>query len=233
MTEKYKTIMNEMGYNHLVCDIFNNWEDVKDEILIPERKDGSGNGTVHVFLGNANNVLRNEFSKYYDDVKANGDTNKGAIVINHYFLKSNIYSMIGAMCQFCHAKKIDYYQTVEKIFKEIENEPSNNGLLHTTSLFKLSIGSSKLRPYFKQFDSDGIFHKVVRLLLIPKSAYKIYLLKNDDDEYAAFWLIGFNDLDDFEVDSTGENLFNTKKFQTCTPTNILRCPWHRQVSYHQ
>lgn len=211
MTEKYKTIMNEMGYNHLVCDIFNNWEDVKDEILIPERKDGSGNGTVHVFLGNANNVLRNEFSKYYDDVKANGDTNKGAIVINHYFLKSNIYSMIGAMCQFCHAKKIDYYQTVEKIFKEIEKEPSNHGLFHTKSLFKLSMGSNKLRPYFKQFDSDGIFHKVVRLLLIPKSAYKIYLLKNDDDEYAAFWLIGFNDLDDFEVDSTGENLFNTKK----------------------
>lgn len=57
MIEKYKTIMNEMGYNHLVCDIFDNWEDVKDEILLPERKDGSGNGTVHVFLGNADNVL--------------------------------------------------------------------------------------------------------------------------------------------------------------------------------
>lgn len=203
--------MNQMGYNHLVCDIFDNWEDVKDEILLQERKEGSGNGTVHVFLGNADNVLKKEFSTYYSDVKANGDTNKGAIVINHYFLKSNIYSMIGAMCQFCYAKKIDYYQTVEKIFKEIEKEPSNLGLFHTKSLFKLSMGSNKLRPYFKQFDSDGIFHKVVRLLLIPKSAYRIYLLKNDNGEYAAFWLIGFNDLDDFEVDSTGENLFNTKK----------------------
>lgn len=203
--------MNQMGYNHLVCDIFDNWEDVKDEILLQERKEGSGNGTVHVFLGNADNVLRKEFSTYYSDVKINGDTNKGAIVINHYFLKSNIYSMIGAMCQFCYAKKINYHQTVEKILKEIEKEPSSHGLFHTKSLFKLSVGSNKLRPYFKQFDSDGIFHKVVRLLLIPKSAYRIYLLKNDDGVYAAFWLIGFNDLDDFEVDSTGENLFNTKE----------------------
>ena len=211
MTEKYKEIMNEMGYNHLVCDIFDIWEDVKDEILLPDRKDGSGNGTVHVFLGNADNVLRNEFSTYYNDVKKNGDTNKGAVVINHYFLKSNIYSMIGAMCQYCYAKKIDFSRTVEKIFKEIENEPSNNGLLHTTSLFKLSIGSSKLRPYFKQFESDGIFHKVIRLLLVPKSAYKLYLLKNDNGDYAAFWLIGFNDLDDFEVNSIRENLLTNKK----------------------
>lgn len=203
--------MNQMGYNHLVCDIFDNWEDVKDEILLQERKEGSGNGTVHVFLGNADNVLKKEFSTYYSDVKVNGDTNKGAIFINHYFLKSNIYSMIGAMCQFCHAKKINYHQTVEKILKEIEKEPSSHGLFHTKSLFKLSVGSNKLRPYFKQFDSDGIFHKVVRLLLIPKSAYRIYLLKNDDGEYAAFWLLGFNDLEDFEVDSSSENLFNTKK----------------------
>ena len=211
MIEKYKTIMNEMGYNHLVCDIFDNWEDVKDEILLPERKDGSGNGTVHVFLGNADNVLRNEFSTYYDYVNTNGDANKGAVVINHYFLKSNIYSMIGAMCKYCYAKKIDFSRTVEKIFKEIENEPSSNGLFHTTSLFKLSIGSSKLRPYFKRFESDGIFHKVIRLLLVPKSAYKIYLLKNDNGDYAAFWLIGFNDLDVFEVDSTCDNLPTNKK----------------------
>ena len=208
MTEKYKTIMNEMGYNHLVCDIFDHWEGVKDEILLQERKDGTGNGTVHVFLGNADNALRNEFSKYYLEVEEKGDTNNGATIINHYFLKSNILSMIGSMCQFCKTKRIDYHQTVEKILKEIEDEPTYNGLLHTTSLFKLSMGSNKLRPYFKQFDSDGIFHKVVRLLLIPNSAYRIYLLKNDNGEYAAFWLIGFNNLDDFEVDSTIDNIDN-------------------------
>lgn len=208
MTEKYKTIMNEMGYNHLVCDIFDHWEGVKDEILLQERKDGTGNGTVHVFLGNADNALRHEFSKYYLEVEEKGDTNNGATIINHYFLKSNILSMIGSMCQFCKTKRIDYHQTVEKILKEIEDKPTYNGLLHTTSLFKLSMGSNKLRPYFKQFDSDGIFHKVVRLLLIPNSAYRIYLLKNDNGEYAAFWLIGFNNLDDFEVDSTIDNIDN-------------------------
>ena len=208
MTEKYKTIMNEMGYNHLVCDIFDHWEGVKDEILLQERKDGTGNGTVHVFLGNADNALRHEFSKYYLEVEEKGDTNNGSTIINHYFLKSNILSMIGSMCQFCKTKRIDYHQTVEKILKEIEDKPTYNGLLHTTSLFKLSMGSNKLRPYFKQFDSDGIFHKVVRLLLIPNSAYRIYLLKNDNGEYAAFWLIGFNNLDDFEVDSTIDNIDN-------------------------
>ena len=208
MTEKYKTIMNEMGYNHLVCDIFDHWEGVKDEILLQERKDGTGNGTVHVFLGNADNALRHEFSKYYLEVEEKGDTNNGATIINHYFLKSNILSMIGSMCQFCKTKRIDYHQTVEKILKEIDDKPTYNGLLHTTSLFKLSMGSNKLRPYFKQFDSDGIFHKVVRLLLIPNSAYRIYLLKNDNGEYAAFWLIGFNNLDDFEVDSTIDNIDN-------------------------
>lgn len=41
--------MSQLGYNNLVCDIFINWENVKDEILLPERKKGSGNGTIHVF----------------------------------------------------------------------------------------------------------------------------------------------------------------------------------------
>ena len=114
--------------------------------------------------------------------------------------------MIGAMCQFCHAKKINYHQTVEKILKEIEKEPSSHGLFHTKSLFKLSVGSNKLRPYFKQFDEKGAFYKVIRLLLLPNSAYKIALYKNSRNEYAAFWLIGFDDLDDFSANSSSENI---------------------------
>ena len=37
MDQVYNNKMNELGYNQLVCDIFLNWEDVKDEILLPER----------------------------------------------------------------------------------------------------------------------------------------------------------------------------------------------------
>ena len=82
----------------------------------------------------------------------------------------------------------------------MDNAKQENGLLSTSSLLKLSIGSNKLRPYFKQFDSKGIFHQVIRQLLLPNSAYKIALYKNANDEYAAFWLIGFGDLDDFMAD---------------------------------
>lgn len=49
MEQKYNEKMSQLGYNNLVCDIFINWENVKDEILLPERKKGSVNGTIHVF----------------------------------------------------------------------------------------------------------------------------------------------------------------------------------------
>ena len=53
MEKIYLNKAREFGYDQLICDIFDNWENVKDEILIPERKSGSGNGTIHVFLGAA------------------------------------------------------------------------------------------------------------------------------------------------------------------------------------
>ena len=62
MEQKYNDKMESVGFNQLVCDIFLNWEDVKDEILLPDRKIGSGNGTVHVFLGAADADLHKEFA---------------------------------------------------------------------------------------------------------------------------------------------------------------------------
>lgn len=76
----------------------------------------------------------------------------------------------------------------------------------TSSFLKLSIGSNKLRPYFKQFEDKGVFHKIIRQLLLPNSAYKIALYKNANNEYAAFWLIGFDDLDNFSADANKENI---------------------------
>ena len=192
--------MNELGYGQFVCDIFLNWEDVKDEILLPDRKQGSGNGTVHIFLGAADECLKKEFPGYYKAVTDGEDPSVGAIKITHYFVKSNVLSMLGYVCEYYKKKDVYFLDTVINILTDIDNAKQEDGLLSTSSLLKLSIGSNKLRPYFKQFDSKGIFHQVIRQLLLPNSAYKIALYKNANDEYAAFWLIGFGDLDDFMAD---------------------------------
>lgn len=200
MEQIYNKKMNELGYGQFVCDIFLNWEDVKDEILLPARKEGSGNGTVHVFLGAADECLKKEFPGYYKAVTDGEDPSVGAIKITHYFVKSNVLSMLGYVCEYYKKKDVYFLDTVINILTDIDNAKQENGLLSTSSLLKLSIGSNKLRPYFKQFDSKGIFHQVIRQLLLPNSAYKIALYKNANDEYAAFWLIGFGDLDDFMAD---------------------------------
>ena len=200
MEQIYNKKMNELGYGQFVCDIFLNWEDVKDEILLPDRKQGSGNGTVHIFLGAADECLKKEFPGYYKAVTDGEDPSVGAIKITHYFVKSNVLSMLGYVCEYYKKKDVYFLDTVINILTDIDNAKQEDGLLSTSSLLKLSIGSNKLRPYFKQFDSKGIFHQVIRQLLLPNSAYKIALYKNANDEYAAFWLIGFGDLDDFMAD---------------------------------
>ena len=200
MEQIYNKKMNELGYGQFVCDIFLNWEDVKDEILLPDRKEGSGNGTVHVFLGAADECLKKEFPGYYKAVTNGEDPSVGAIKITHYFVKSNVLSMLGYVCEYYKKKDVYFLDTVINILTNMDNAKQEAGLLPTSSLLKLSIGSNKLRPYFKQFDSKGIFHQVIRQLLLPNSAYKIALYKNANDEYAAFWLIGFGDLDDFMAD---------------------------------
>lgn len=200
MEQIYNKKMNELGYGQFVCDIFLNWEDVKDEILLPDRKEGSGNGTVHVFLGAADECLKKEFPGYYKAVTDGENPSVGAIKITHYFVKSNVLSMLGYVCEYYKKKDVYFLDTVINILTDMDNAKQEDGLLSTSSLLKLSIGSNKLRPYFKQFDSKGIFHQVIRQLLLPNSAYKIALYKNANDEYAAFWLIGFGDLDDFMAD---------------------------------
>ena len=201
MEQIYKSKMQAVGYGQNVCDIFVNWEDVKDELLIPERKKGSGNGTIHVFLGAADEELRKEFPKYYASVQNEIDAANGAIEIKHYFLKSNI---------------INIAAQVEEILNFIAQSTATEEMISTKSLFKLSTGATKLRPYFKQFESNGVFAKIIRKILLPNSAYKISLYKNNNNEYAAFWLIGFDNISDFEVDSNIEYLASSDNIEpTC------------------
>lgn len=201
MEQMYDSKMKELGYEQLVCDIFANWEDVKDEILPPDRKQGTGNGTVHVFLGAADAKLRKEFPAYYENVSKGEDTSVGAVKVKHYFLATNVLSMLGYTCRYYFSRHTDFNSLATTILKSLESEVDESGLLTTESYFKLSIGSAKLRPYFKQFDEKGVFHKIIRLLLLPDSSYKISLFKNEEGEYAAMWLIGFNYLSNFEADS--------------------------------
>lgn len=210
MEQIYKQKISELGYNHLVCSIFEEWENVKDEILVSDRKKGSGNGTIHIFLGAANFELRKEFSAYYSAVENGENPDISAITINHYFIKSNIVSMLGYVCQYCFANNKDINGNVISILSSLSKEPD---LITTTSLFKLSLGSNKLRPYFKQFDQDGPFINIIRKILIPGSSYKISLYKNDKNEYAAFWLLGFENLSNFEADSSSLHIKDKKKDQ--------------------
>ncbi len=212
----YEQTMQHLGYDQLVCDIFIDWENVKDEILISERKTGSGNGTIHVFLGAADKDLRKEFTQYYSAVENGEDPSIHAVNIKHFFLKSNVISMLGYICQYCYEHNENVNDQIKSVLPYLATTKTENGLMTTHSLFKLSTGSNKLRPYFKQFDSDGVFTKVIRRILLPNSSYKISLFKNRNNEYAAFWLIGFDNLTNFEADSSkihfSSNRINAQQF---------------------
>ena len=205
MEQIYHSIAKELGYNQLVCDIFLNWENVKDELLLQDRKAGSGNGTIHVFLGAADSLLREEFPAYYEAVEDGEDPSVQAVRVKHYFFLSNIISMTGYVGQYYYQHNRDFTVPIRNILSSLENYSDEAGLVSTHSLFKLSIGASKLRPYFKQFESEGVFTKVIRQVLLPESSYKISLFKDSEGEYAAFWLIGFAGQSEFESDSSSKH----------------------------
>ena len=202
MEKIYKGKIEALGYSHKVCDLFADWEQVKDELLPPDRKQGTGNGTVHVFLGAADDALRDEFASCYENVEGGDSTEDNAVEVTHYFLPNNIISMLGFVCQYYHAIGQDGSTCINSILNEMASASDESGLLTTKSLFKLSTGASKLRPYFKQFDQGGIFHKIIRNILLPSTSYKISLYSNDEGEYAAFWLLGFEAFSDFESSCT-------------------------------
>ncbi len=206
MENLYNQKMAMLGYDQLVCDIFINWEDVKDEILIPERKSGSGNGTIHVFLGAADIQLRKEFNSYYSAVETGEDPSLHSVEVKHLFLTSNIISMLGYVCQYYHLQNKNFERSINENLTLLDSYDNGDGLLATQSLLKLSTGSNKLRPYFKQFESNGVFVKLIRQILLPNSAYKISLYKNSSGQYAAFWLIGFDSQTNFEADSSVSHL---------------------------
>lgn len=182
--------LQTVGYT-LLFDIFPDWEHVKDELLLPGRKNGTGNGTVHVFLGAADSQIRKEFPSYYQAVEAGADTADGAVKVKHYFDVANLTEGISTLSSYLRDKNIDATEAIQDILLYLSGCVDRNGFVTTESFLKLSTGSQNLRPYFKQFQSGGLFFKVVRELLFQDSRYRISFFKNEQGKYAALWDLQF------------------------------------------
>ncbi len=198
MEQVFINEMERLGFSKKIGDIFLDWENVKDELLEADKKTGSGNGTIHVFLGKEGyGFFQNLFPNYFNHVKATNETVTNAPKIRHFFSKTNLISSIGHVCNY-YVQKGKTEKVIELVTKVATklNEKSDN-LYTSESLFKWSTGSNDLRPYFKQFDEN--FQKIIRPLLLPNSAYKISLFQNENEECAAFWLLGFKGVSDCEM----------------------------------
>lgn len=176
------------GYT-FIQDIFLNWEKTKDELLVSDRKTGTGNGTVHVFLGqNGYEFLKEYYPEYYNQVESTNDAETNVPQINHIFLKSNLFSLLGNWTYYYYSNEntipMDKYKEL-MVFLDSQDE-----LISTNSLIKWSVTeSASLRAYFKKFDRDGAFYKVVREFLFPGTAYKISIFKDPIGELCAVWLL--------------------------------------------
>lgn len=180
-------LMSNRGYTKAIGSIFSNWELVKDEILLPNRKAGSGNGTVHIYLLEDNmNMFRECFPDYINKFKLSPESaEKDCPQIQHFVLTSNILTVAGFAYNHyrCDANVFNYSEYVNEVIKQ-----DDNGMLVFNSLFKLS---TEDRPYFKQFDK-AIFGKIIRYIFVPrKTAYKLYLYSDEEyKNFAVFWIIG-------------------------------------------
>lgn len=205
---KINDLMFSRGYTKAIAPIFSEWEFVKDEILLPNRKAGSGNGTVHIYLLEDNmNIFRKCFPKYINSFRQSPiGANNNCPAIKHFVQTANILTVADFAYNHyhCDANVFDYLGYVNKVIKH-----DDNGMLVFNSLFKLSTDE---RPYFKQFDKQ-IFGKLIRYIFVPgKTAYKLYLYSDDDyQNFAVFWLIGQITDSDYIINTVKENLLVTRR----------------------
>lgn len=198
------TLMDANGYNEFVCDLFPDWEFVKDEMLLPERKTGTGNGTVHIYLQQENmGPLTKCFSSYITRYKRGqkmGDEECPSVT--HFCQVSNLISLASSTYQYYGCNDLSF-SLVEYLKELLAYE--QDGFFRFESIFKLSTDD---RPYFKQF-SKKLFTRIIRSLFISeKSAYKISLYRNSSNgETAAFWQIGHSIPSDYIISSELVNTY--------------------------
>ena len=195
---KIDELMRSRGYTKAIGPIFSEWELVKDEILLPDRKEGSGNGTVHIYLLEDNMDIFNQcFSEYVDVFRKNPkDSEDHCPRVAHFVMTANVLTVAGFayMHYKCDANIFNYADFIHKVMRN-----DDDGMIAFESLFKFT---TENRPYFKQFDKE-VFGKIIRYVFVPKkTAYKIYLYADDElKNFAAFWIIGQIPDNTFIVDS--------------------------------
>ena len=184
---KIDELMRSRGYTKAIGPIFSEWEFVKDEILLPDRKEGSGNGTVHIYLLEDNmDIFRKCFKEYVDAFRKNPKESENICPrVSHFVMTANIMTVAGFayMHYKCDANLFNYASFIHKVLRN-----DDDGMIAFDSLFKFTTLN---RPYFKQFDKD-VFGKIIRYVFVPKkTAYKIYLYSDEEfKNFATFWLIG-------------------------------------------
>ena len=195
---KIDELMRSRGYTKAIGPIFSEWELIKDEILLPDRKEGSGNGTVHIYLLEDNMDIFNQcFSEYVDVFRKNPkDSEDHCPRVAHFVMTANVLTVAGFayMHYKCDANIFNYADFIHKVIRN-----DDDGMIAFESLFKFT---TENRPYFKQFDKE-VFGKIIRYVFVPKkTAYKIYLYADDElKNFAAFWIIGQIPDNTFIVDS--------------------------------
>ena len=223
---KINELMANRGYAKPIGAIFSNWEFVKDEILLPNRKAGSGNGTVHVYLLEDNMPLFREcFPEYIQAVSdKSSDAEEMCPKVKHFVLTSNILTVAGFAYHHynCDTNVFNYSDYVGKVMRH-----DDNGMMTFESIFKLS---TENRPYFKQFDKQ-IFGKIIRYIFVPKkTAYKLYLYSDDEyQHFAAFWIIGQIPNKTFIVDAE----YNGKPIKIELPVEDVEGPEAKSEEEHE
>lgn len=198
---KIDEFMRSRGFTKAIGPIFSEWEFVKDEILLPDRKEGSGNGTVHIYLLEDNmDIFRQCFSEYIEAFNKDPKESEDKCPhVAHFVMTSNVLTVAGFayMHYKCDANMFNYANFVHKVMRN-----DDDGMIAFESLFKFT---TENRPYFKQFDKD-VFGKIIRYVFVPrKTAYKIYLYSDDEyKNFATFWLIGQIPDNTFIVDSSAK-----------------------------
>jgi len=213
----YRDVLKSKKFDTEVMTLFSKWEVVKDEILLPSRKQGSGNGTVHIYIGINDNYekLKSEFPVYLKKYNTSKEVNTPKI--KHYVKKSNLGSIAGqTYLSIQENNRLDKYSfDIEKYLNKLAL--CQKDILEFDSLLKLSTGN---RIYFKQFEGD-VFAKLIRpLFLSGLSTYQARLFKNNKNEYACFWLFGNSKLDERDIDIEFQYLYKYKHGKV-SPQNYI------------
>lgn len=209
---KIDELMRSRGYTKAIGPIFSEWEFVKDEILLPDRKEGSGNGTVHIYLMEDNMDIFNQcFSDYVETFSRNPKESEDVCPhIAHFVMTANVLTIAGlAYLHYkCDSNIFNYANFVHKVMRN-----DDDGMIAFESLFKFT---TENRPYFKQFDKD-VFGKIIRYVFVPKkTAYKIYLYSDEElKNFATFWVIGQMPDSTFIIDSEANAETRTIDIESC------------------